>query len=130
MLVYSDCLNMHWWWWLLFIIVIVFILVWFCVFSILIWISITGLLGFNIFTMKFSPGSHDTYMKWISCVMASLHCVAANTEWLWILVKMPRNRRFPSQVRFFRVVSLFVSRPSQKPFPSTLEKNSGERSPN
>jgi len=43
-----------------------------------------------------------------------------------ILVKIPRNIHSLWQVRF--LVNLFVSRPSHKPFPRTLEKNAGKRS--
>jgi hypothetical protein len=65
-----------------FLTVIIFILVWFCIFNILIWIHITDQFGFKIIIMKFSPESHGTYITQISQTINSWHCVT-NNEKLW-----------------------------------------------
>jgi hypothetical protein len=45
-----------------------------------------------------------------------------------VVVKILRNILSLLQVTFLVVVNLFVSKPSHKPFPRTMEKSSGERS--
>jgi len=49
-------------------------------------------------------------------------------QFIGVLVKMQRNRCFLLQVKFLIAVDLFVCRPSHKPFPRQMDKNSGERS--
>jgi len=57
------------------------------------------------------------------------NCIAlCDKHWMiGVLVKILRNLHSLLHVKFL-VVNLFVSRPSHKPFPRTLEKISGERS--
>jgi len=58
------------------------------------------------------------------------NCAAlCDKHWMTgVLVKTLRNICSLLQIKFLVMVNLFISRPSHKPFPRTLEKSSGERS--